>query len=133
MPVINQSVRIGRLMTPIEMQLAIAAMQSSGPIMPVQIMIPTALEQHLVANNLPVPPPVTGVALIDTGASSSAADTAKMQALGVQPIGVVPIGGAAGTANHMQFPTIATGEPLSHRNRITEFNFRSRRSPWSCT
>jgi hypothetical protein len=51
---------------------------------------------RLEKDGTPIPRPVTGLALIDTGATRSAVDDTIIQALGVQPIGVVNVGTAAG-------------------------------------
>ena len=41
---------------------------SDRPVIPVEISMPTVLEQYCVQNNIPVPPAISGHALIDTGA-----------------------------------------------------------------
>jgi hypothetical protein len=46
----------------------------TGPLVAVEVGIPDALKQHLSGKGLPVPAPVAGFALVDTGASSTAVD-----------------------------------------------------------
>ncbi len=75
-----------------------------GPIIPVEIAVPPALAQHLIATNAPVPAPVNGMALIDTGASITSVDNSVFQSLGVQPVGVAMVGGAHGAAQQPVFP-----------------------------
>lgn len=75
-----------------------------GPIIPVQIAVPHALAQHLTSTNAPVPPPINGMALIDTGASITSVDNSAFQNLGVQPVGVATVGGAHGPAQQPVFP-----------------------------
>jgi heterodisulfide reductase subunit C len=43
--------------------------------LPVEVSIPTALAQVLAAQNQVSPPPATGIALIDTGATRSCVDS----------------------------------------------------------
>ena len=58
-----------------------------GPREPVEIHIPDALARNLVQAGQPIPPPQTGYALFDTGASVTAVDENILQALGLNPIG----------------------------------------------
>ena len=79
-------------------------LQAAGPRLAVQFEVPDALALQLKASNLPIPPPVNGMALIDTGATITAVDTAVLSALGVNPVGIVPVGTAAGPAKHPVYP-----------------------------
>ena len=67
-----------------------------GPVIQVQVEVPTPLAFALQRSGKPIPPPATGMALIDTGATRSAVDETVITALGVQPIGVVRVGTAGG-------------------------------------
>jgi hypothetical protein len=80
------------------------ALVMQGPILNVQIAIPDALAQQLQKDGTPVPSPVTGVALIDTGASISGIDTSVIQHLQVQPVGQVTIGGVTGSKLRSKYP-----------------------------
>jgi hypothetical protein len=67
-----------------------------GPILQVLVEVPSPVAAKLQSMNSPIPAPAAGMALIDTGATRSAVDDSVIQALGVQPIGVVKVGTAAG-------------------------------------
>ena len=73
-----------------------AALVQIGPVLQVLVEVPTPLAASLRAQNLPVPTPVSGLALIDTGATKSAVSETVAQTLGIQPSGVVNVGTAAG-------------------------------------
>jgi hypothetical protein len=60
----------------------------TGPHLAVEIHIPNALAAAMAAANQPIPAPIVGVALIDTGASRSAVNAATAILLGVQQVGV---------------------------------------------
>ena len=81
-----------------------AALQAAGPVVPVQIEVPAALAAQLQQAGTPIPTPVTGLALIDTGASISAVDAGVIQQLGVHQVGVAQIGGVGGVNPHSLFP-----------------------------
>ncbi len=66
----------------------------------VLVEVPNALAAALQAQGAPIAPPAAGLALIDTGATRSAVDDSVVQALGVQPIGVVNVGTAGGIQQH---------------------------------
>jgi hypothetical protein len=79
-------------------------MSRLGPLLPVNVQVPTTLASHLSQSGQPVPPPVSGQALIDTGASISAVDGTVIQSLGVQPVGVVKVNTPSGSAYQNQYP-----------------------------
>ncbi len=81
-----------------------SALNQIGPILPVEIAIPTALSKYLASQNQPIPAPITGIALIDTGATRSCADNEVMIKLGVNPIGRVLLGTARGRSKHLLYP-----------------------------
>jgi hypothetical protein len=58
-------------------------LEKSGPIIPVTIAVPKALQEHLSANGKDVPQPIRGMALIDTGAFATAVDIAVFEKLGI--------------------------------------------------
>lgn len=72
------------------------ALVGIGPVLQVLVEVARPLAASLRAQGKAVPQPTSGLALIDTGATRSAVDESVIQALGVQPIGVVSIGTAAG-------------------------------------
>ncbi|MGH2493204.1 MAG: hypothetical protein ACRDIV_00700 [Ktedonobacteraceae bacterium] len=75
-----------------------------GPILTVSVSIPQALADLYARQQIPLPSPITGIALIDTGATRSCVHGPIMTALGVNPIGVVNSGTVAGQALHNLFP-----------------------------
>jgi len=80
------------------------ALVFQGPIIPVQIEIPEALAEQLQKNGMPVPQPVLGVALIDTGAGISGVDTSVIEQLKVQPVGQVTVSGVTGSKLRNKYP-----------------------------
>jgi len=75
-----------------------------GPVVLVQAAVPAELEQHLKSKNAPVPRPVTGPALVDSGASLTMLDHEAVDALGVAPAGSVTLGTAGGTTKSVLYP-----------------------------
>jgi hypothetical protein len=75
-----------------------------GPLISVEIALPQALAQHLAATNQPVPAPIAGMALIDTGASITSVDNSVFQSLGVQPVGTAMVGAASGPSQQYIYP-----------------------------
>ncbi len=75
-----------------------------GPVLAVSISIPQALADLYTRQQRPLPSPITGIALIDTGATRSCVHGPIMSNLGVNPIGVVTSSTAAGLASHNLFP-----------------------------
>jgi hypothetical protein len=67
-----------------------------GPVLGVQIEIPSALAAAFQAQGQPPPAPATGFALIDTDATRSGVDVSVVTSLGIQPIGVASVGTASG-------------------------------------
>lgn len=67
-----------------------------GPILPVQVGIPTALAAQMQAQGQTPPPPEEIPALVDTGASITAINVPTAERLGLQPTGSIEIGGATG-------------------------------------
>lgn len=101
MPVYNsqafENVPGGHRITPV-------VLANNGPILDVSISIPQALADLYARQRTPLPSPITGIALIDTGATRSCVHGPIMRNLGVNPIGVVTSGTAAGPSPHNLFP-----------------------------
>jgi predicted aspartyl protease len=79
-------------------------LQATGPMVNVQIEVPQALSGQLASASQPVPSPVTGLALIDTGATMTAVDSSVVTSLGINPVGVVPVGTAGGPTKQPVYP-----------------------------
>src|SRR5256885_8960666 len=80
------------------------ALQQGGPVVAIQVEIPTVLAQALTQAGKPVPQPVSGQALIDTGATLSAVDSQVVTSLGIAPTGLTNVGHAAGADQQPAFP-----------------------------
>jgi hypothetical protein len=63
----------------------------AGPLISVAIFVSVQRHTVLQANKAPIPKPVIGIGLIDTGASGTAVDNTVVQALGLVPTGSVQI------------------------------------------
>ncbi|SRR5712692_5393847 len=93
-------------------RLSPAVLAHFGPILQVSVSIPQALAALYTSQQIPLPSPITGTALIDTGASRSCVHSPIMSNLGVNPIGVITSLTAAGPAPqnlypaHFTFPAI---------------------------
>lgn len=63
-----------------------------GPSLPVQVEVPTVLANELDRTGKPLPSPVSGHGLIDTGASITVVDLTVIQKLRLEPIGNTDVG-----------------------------------------
>jgi len=81
-----------------------AGLASTGPIIPVELSIPDELARFFSEKNMPIPAPITGNALIDTGASITAVDLTLIQQLGINPVGVSTVFTPQGQAAQELFP-----------------------------
>jgi predicted aspartyl protease len=80
----------------------------SGPLVSVEISLPAALKAHLSEKGLPIPPPQSGFALIDTGAFATAVDQTIFDALGVQPIDTIETSTPHGVDQSPVYPATVT-------------------------
>src|SRR5712691_12766329 len=87
-----------------EQRVTSVVLAGNGPILDVSVSIPQALANLYARQQIPLPSPITGIALIDTGATRSCVHVPIMRQLGVNPIGVVTSGTAAGPVPHNLFP-----------------------------
>ncbi len=85
-------------------RLGPAILAHLGPVLAVSVSIPQALADLYTRQRIPLPTPVTGMALLDTGATKSCVHGPVMGQLGVNPIGVVIGLTAAGQARQNLFP-----------------------------
>src|SRR5438132_7889241 len=89
---------------PVEHQITHVVLAINGPILDISVTIPQALANLYARQQIPLPSPIAGIALIDTGATRSCVHGPIMSQLGVNPIGVVTSGTAAGPVPHNLFP-----------------------------
>ncbi len=75
-----------------------------GPALAVQVEVPPALAKQLTGQGQQLPQPVTGLALIDTGASISAVDQAAIIQLGVSATGLADVRTPAGPTKRNLYP-----------------------------
>ena len=73
-------------------------LRDRGPCIQVTINIAETIAEQLVQQGKPVPPPVSGMALVDSGASSTCIDDGLAQRLGVPAIDVVQVSSASHAA-----------------------------------
>lgn len=74
-------------------------LRKRGPLMPVQIGIPSSLAAQMTAQGQTPPPPEEIMALVDTGASITAINVPVAQRLGLPTTGSIQIGGATGVSD----------------------------------
>jgi hypothetical protein len=91
-----------------------APLRLRGPIIQVEIQIPTVLGHTLQQKGKPLPQPVTGLCLVDTGASKTCVDAAIVAGLGVSPINKVQVQTPSGSASQYTYPVRMSfpGTPL---------------------
>jgi predicted aspartyl protease len=76
----------------------------AGPRLNVEVHVPEPLSILLSQQGKPIPKPIPGEALIDTGASITAVDDSVITSLGVQPVGVTTVHTPSGSAQQNQYP-----------------------------
>lgn len=91
-------------------------LSQSGPVISVEVAIPTTLAEVFAKEKKPIPQPAVGWALIDTGATHTCVDDDAISQLGVNPISRVEILGSSGAHEvnvfpaHFRFPSIKNFE-----------------------
>lgn len=90
-----------------------AALAVAGPLLEVEVNIPKPLIDLLSSQNQPIPSPMSGVALIDTGASRTCVELTVLSGLGINPIGIANVGTASGTTPCQLFPARLSFPALS--------------------
>jgi len=73
-------------------------MSQYGPLLPVEIAIPQSLTDLYAKNQKPIPAPVSGYALIDTGATVTCIHEDVMTRLKIKPIDVQDVNTPGGSA-----------------------------------
>jgi hypothetical protein len=83
-----------------------------GAVLQVEVNLPQPLIEFLGQQGRPIPAPYTGTALIDTGASMTCVDESVLTNLGINAVGLVSLGTAAGLVQRPLFPArLAFPEP----------------------
>jgi hypothetical protein len=82
-----------------------STLESSGPIISVEIGMPSALEEFCLKNGVPIPARQSGFALIDTGASISAIHEDILKGLSIVPIDSIPSRTPSGAGRSFVYPT----------------------------
>ncbi|MBF0518176.1 MAG: hypothetical protein HQK92_00445 [Nitrospirae bacterium] len=75
-----------------------------GPLIEIKVEIPAELENYFLSNNIQLPKPETGHALIDTGASITAVDIGVINTLGIAPTNISKVYTPQGNTNQEMFP-----------------------------
>lgn len=82
------------------------ALMHVGLVLPVEIHVPPVIAQALGQLGKPIPTPATGYALVDTGATLTAVHAPLLTGLGLNPVGAINCGTAAGTVLQSQYPAM---------------------------
>jgi hypothetical protein len=80
-------------------------MAGLGAILTLDVHVPPAIANALTASNQPVPPAVSGITLVDTGATMTCVHEAILTGLGLQPVGQVQSGTANGPVQQNVYMT----------------------------
>jgi hypothetical protein len=80
------------------------ALRTLGLVIPVEVHVPAAIAAQLQQAQQPVPPPRTGTALVDTGASLTSVHEPELLALGLNTVGQAPFGTAGGVQIQQLYP-----------------------------
>lgn len=94
------------------------ALRATGPCVPVVIEIPSALARRFEREDRPIPDPVSGYALIDTGASITSVDRQIFGRLHLPPVGRTFVTTAGGQQQQSKYPGRLSfpGTPLPARD-----------------
>ena len=93
--------RVGSGGDDVSMEHAPGVLVARGPIVPVTITVPDAVQSSHVNLGSPIPEPVTGVALIDTGATSSCFDNSAALKAGLPTVGKSKMASASHPENEV--------------------------------
>lgn len=66
-------------------------LQHIGPVIEVEITVPDSLVQLFQTLSMPIPQPVNGLGILDTGAFTTSVNKSILQGFGVQPVGTAPV------------------------------------------
>jgi hypothetical protein len=103
-----------------------------GAVLPIEIHVPPQIAQVLADRGDPIPAPVSGLALIDTGATLTCVHEPVLQQLGLNPIGIVQSGTASGPVQQSQYPARLVSPDqgwTSDINAVTGVNLSGQQIP----
>lgn len=85
-----------------------------GPVLQVEIHLPTPLAQHYQTTGRTLPQPTVGLAMVDTGASKTCVDAEVIVAMAVPPLNEIQIHTPAGLTSQYLYPArlVFPGTPL---------------------
>lgn len=80
------------------------ALRTFGPVLQVLVSPTPQAINAMQDGGQPIPTPVAGLGLIDTGATSTCIDESVCQGLGIRPTGIQKMGHAGGTSERACYP-----------------------------
>ncbi len=81
-----------------------AGLREVGAFFDIEVHVPPPIAQILTNQGKPLPSPVRGVAIVDTGATMTCVNESILQGLGLNPIGIVLAGTASGPTPQNIYP-----------------------------
>lgn len=102
MPIFNRFFITGD--KPIPLSLNPEHLFKVGPRIPIEVLMPMILENTFTQVGTPVPNPVSGYGLIDTGATITAVDRDILSNLGISPIGRTKVLTPQGEEEQLLYP-----------------------------
>ncbi len=85
-------------------QLNPGPLRQRGPVVNVEIQIPTVLSKKLQQQGKPLAQPIKGLCLVDTGASKTCVDATAVEGLGVSPMNKVQVQTPSGSTSQYLYP-----------------------------
>jgi len=106
-------------------------LEETGPLIQVVVSMPPALEEFCVTKGIEIPAPVSGYALVDTGASATSVHEPILQQLSVLPIDSIPSATPSGPGRSfvypakVSFPTLNVSDVRMDRVLGSELNWQT--------
>ena len=92
----------------------LVALQQRGPVVEVSISIEQNIAQQLLAQGISLPPPEVGLALIDSGATSTSIDDDAARKLRLPAIDIVAVASASHASTQQNFHPIQSERAADH-------------------